>query len=68
VDRLKHSRRGGKSGLSQKQEVGLRMSLLKFAVGSKSGHGKNQTESRVRLVGPICNRDSRLRVLFLGIR
>src|SRR5436309_7618016 len=59
----------GGSGLAQKYEVDRGISLLKFAAGAKSRHGKwNQTESRVRLVGPNCNRDLRPCILRISIR
>jgi hypothetical protein len=46
-----------------------RISLLKFAAGAKSRHAKwNQTESRMRLVGPTCNWDLRPCILRISIR
>jgi hypothetical protein len=45
------------------------ISLLKFATGSKSCHGKRkQAQSRMRLVGPICNWDLRPCILRISIR
>jgi len=50
-------------GWPNKYEVDWGIGLLKSAAGSKSRHGKrNQTESRVRLVGPIAIGISPLRL------
>lgn len=58
------------SGLASKCEVGWRMSLLKFlTVITLTVHDNSkQTQSRVRLVGPMCNRGARHCILHLGIR
>jgi hypothetical protein len=70
LDRLSIFGAKGKSGLALKHEVGWQKSLLKISsvMTLTADENGKQTQSRVRLVGPMCKCGARHCILHFGIR